>query len=71
MLLSYKLEGVGYTGESGLLGVAYAGKSEPAGVNYIGKPGLPGVACTDESRSVEWPTRGSPQKCCSHKNSPV
>jgi hypothetical protein len=35
---------VGYTGESGLLGVAYAVESGLTGVGYTGKFGLPGVA---------------------------
>ncbi len=53
---------VGYTGESGLLGVAYSGESGLTGVGYTGKFGLPGVAYTGEYRSSVWPTQRTTQK---------
>jgi hypothetical protein len=54
-----KLAAVGYTSESGLLGVAYAGES--------GLARLPGVAYTDEYRSSVWPTQRTPHKKISQK----
>jgi hypothetical protein len=51
-----KIADVGYTGESGLLGVVYAGESRLTGVDYTGKFGLPSVAYTGEYRTSVWPT---------------
>ncbi len=48
-MFSQKLDGVGYTGESGFSGVNYTGESGLAGVGYTCKSRLPAVGYTSES----------------------
>ncbi len=49
MFFPQEITDIGYTGESGFLGVGYTGESGLTGVGYTGESRLPVVAYTSES----------------------